>query len=376
MSSIHLFRPVISEAAIEAVSKVLRSGWTGLGPKTKQFEEDFAKFVGAKYCVGLNSCTSAIHLALHLLDLEEGDEVVTTPLTFVSTNHAILYERATPVFADVRLGDGNLDPDDVEQRITEKTKAIIVVHYGGNPCDMDRFHEVSRTYNIPVMEDCAHAAGSRYREKRTGSISSLNCFSFHSVKNLSIGDGGAVTTDNKFYYERLLKLRWLGIDKSTFTRTEMAQSNLNPKAYAWKYGVPEIGFKYHMNDIMAAIGIEQLKLLEDENEQRVSISQKYRENLHEIPGVLGFLTTDKQNYSAHHICAMRVKNRDDLMDKMKSCDIHPGVHYLLNTHYPMYEETDLPNAKQLENELISLPLHLALTDENVQRVIDVIKSGW
>ncbi len=376
MSSIHLFRPVISEAAIEAVSEVLRSGWTGLGPKTKQFEEDFAKFVGAKYCVGLNSCTSALHLALHLLDLKEGDEVITTPLTFVSTNHAILYVRATPVFADVQLSDGNLDPDDVESKITEKTKAILLVHYGGNPCEMDRFHEIGRTYNIPIIEDCAHAAGSRYEGKRIGSISSLNCFSFHSVKNLSIGDGGAITTNNKYYYERLLKLRWLGIDKSTFTRTEMAQSNLNPKAYAWKYGVPEVGFKYHMNDIMAAIGIEQLKLLWKENERRKEIADIYSQLFH-TSGVIGFLRTDgSRNQSSHHICAVRTERRDALMDKLKSYDIHPGVHYLRNDYYPMYKTANLPNAEKLQNELISLPLHLALTEGDIQRVIGAIKSGW
>lgn len=375
MNSIHLFRPVISEAAIEAVSQVLRSGWTGLGPKTAQFEKDFANYVGARYCVGVNSCTSALHLALHVLDLDEGDEVISTPLTFVSTNHAILYEGATPVFADVQKGYPNIDPDDVEKKITFKTRAIIAVHYGGHPCDLERLQEISRTYNIPIIEDCAHAAGASWCGQKIGSISSLNCFSFHSVKNLSICDGGAVTTNNPLYDERMRKLRWLGIDKSTYNRTELAMSNKIPKAYAWQYDIPEIGFKYHMNDVMAAIGIEQLKLLDEENAKRAEIAQVYTKELAEVEGIQ-LLERRDDVVSANHIFAVVVQEREKLINKLKAYDIHPGVHYLRNDLYPMYERAHLPNAQYFQDHLLSLPLHLALTDEDVQRVIDVIKKGW
>ena len=375
MGSIHLFRPVVSEAAIQAVAEVLRSGWTGLGPKTQLFEQDFAAYVGAKYCVALNSCTSALHLALHLLNLEEGDEVISTPLTFVSTNHAILYERATPVFADVQLETGCIDPVDIEKKITEKTKAIMAVHYGGYPCDIDQIHTIARTYGLHVIEDCAHACGSMYRGQMIGSISSLNCFSFHSVKNLSLGDGGAITTDNKFYYDRLMKLRWLGIDKSTFARTEMSGSNLNPRAYAWKYNVPEIGFKMHMNDINAAIGIEQLKLLDKENGRRAEIVEMYREGLKDVAGIT-FMKREADRRSSNHILAIRAEKRDNLLDKMKSNDIHPGVHYLRNDLFPMYKASNLPNTARLQDELLSLPLHLALTNEEIGFVIDIIRRDW
>jgi perosamine synthetase len=373
--SIHLFKPVVSEAAISAVSEVLRSGWTGLGPKTKQFERDFADYVGAKYCVGVNSCTSALHLALHVLNLSEGDEVISTPLTFVSTNHAILYEKATPIFADVEEEYPNIDPDDVERKITPRTKAIIIVHYGGQPCRLERFQEISHTYNIPIIEDCAHAAGASWCGQKIGSISSLNCFSFHSVKNLSIGDGGAVTTNNPLYDERLRRLCWLGIDKSTYNRTSLVMSDKIPKAYAWQYSVPEKGFKYHMNDIMAAIGIEQLKLLDGENKRRAEIVQMYTE---ELTGVKGVQLLEQRDdvVSSNHIFAIVVEDREKLINKLKAYDIHPGVHYLLNTRYPMYKEVPLPNAEKFERTLLSLPLHLALTDEDVQRVIDVIKKGW
>jgi len=375
MADIHLFRPVVSEAAIQAVSEVLRSGWTGLGPRTQQFEEDFAKYVGTKYCVALNSCTSALHLAMCLLNVGPGDEVITTPLTFVSTNHAILYVGAIPVFADVQLNTGCLDPTDVEKKITSKTKAIIVVHYGGYPADMDEFQRISQTYNVPIIEDCAHASGSVYRGKKIGSISAINCFSFHSVKNLSIGDGGAITTNNKLYYDRLNKLRWLGIDKSTFVRTEQVMGNQIPRAYAWQYDVSETGFKYHMNDIMAAIGIEQLKLLGQENARRAEMVKIYRENLSEVPNIV-LLDQSIDRVSSNHIFAVRAKKRDKLIDKLKAYNIHPGVHYQRNDLYRMYSLSNLPNVEALHSELISLPLHLMLTDEDLQKVIGVIKSGW
>jgi len=375
MSAIHLFRPVISENAISAVADVLRSGWTGLGPRVQFFEKMFADYVGAKYCVALNSCTSALHLALHLLNLKEDDEVISTALSFVSTNHVVLYEGARVVFADVQLDTGNIDPVDVEKKITEKTKAIMAVHFGGVPCDLNALHEIAKAYNLVVIEDCAHAAGSQYKKKKIGSISSLNCFSMHSVKNISVGDMGSITTDNKFYYDRLMKLRWLGIDKSTFNRTETSGSTLKPSSYAWLYECNEVGFKYHANDISAAIAIEQLKLLDKENERRQEMVNIYAQELKDVPGIT-LLKKPEDRVSSNHIFAIRAQNRDHLMDKLKQNDIHCGVHYRLNTRYPMYPNTSLPNAEKLESELISLPLHLMLTEEDILRVIGVIKSGW
>lgn len=375
MNDIHLFRPVVSEEAINAAAEVLRSGWTGLGPKTAQFEDDFAKYVGSEYCVALNSCTAALHLAMHILDLQPGDEVITTPLTFVSTNHAILYVGATPVFADVQVDTGCLDPQDVERKITPNTKAIVVVHYGGYPGDMEEFQKLSLKYNIPIIEDCAHAAGASYKQQKIGSISSLNCFSFHSVKNLSIADGGAITTSNPLYNERLRRVRWLGIDKSTFARTELVSQKQVPQAYAWQYNVDEVGYKYHMCDVFAAIGIEQLKVLDVANRRRAEIANIYREGLKDTAGI-NLLRQDNDRESAHHLCAVRAQRREKLIGKLKAYRIHPGVHYFRNDYYDMYDLTDLPNAETLHNELISLPLHLTLTDDDVERVIKTINSGW
>ena len=217
--TIQLFKPRISENAIRAASDVLRSGWLGLGPKTREFELEFAKFVDAPHCVALNSCTSAIHLALKILDLPAGAEVITTPITFVSTNHAILYEGLVPVFADVDRSTGNISAGSVAEKLTDRTGALMLVHYGGIPADIDELYAVAASHGIPVIEDCAHACGATYKNRPVGSHGELHAFSFHAVKNLPMGDGGALTVRTSENDARLRRLRWLGIDKDTFHRT-------------------------------------------------------------------------------------------------------------------------------------------------------------
>jgi len=371
--SINLFKPVISEESIKAVTEVLQSGWIGLGPKTKQFEDDFSAYTGANHTVALNSATSSLHLAMKLIDLKEGDEVITTPLTFVSTNHAILYERGVPVFADVQPDTLNIDPEDIKRKITEKTKAIVCVHFAGYPCDLDEIHEIARAYNLVVIEDCAHAAGAEYKGKKIGSYSSINCFSFHAVKNLPMGDGGAVTTNNEFYDARLRKLRWLGIDKDTYVRTD--NKDLTSQAYAWKYNVDEVGYKYHMNDISAAIGIEELKRLDKNNQKRRSLAAVYKEGLKNVKGI-ELLEYKDDRVTSQHICCVKADKRNHLVDHLKSNDINPGVHYLRNDLYPMYKEANLPNLESVHDKLISLPLHLHLSDQDIKTVVEVIKKGW
>ena len=365
--SIPLFRPNISEEAIGAVGDVLRSGWLGLGPRTAEFERAFAGYVGSPHCVGLNSCTSAIHLALHLLGLPRGSEVITTALTFVSTNHAILYGGLVPVFADVDRASGNLSPSSVKERITGRTRAIIVVHYGGFPADLDELYEIAREQDIRVIEDCAHACGSVYRGKRIGSHGDFHAFSFHAVKNLPMGDGGALTVSSASDDERLRRLRWLGIDKDTFRRTSR-------DAYDWEYDVPEVGFKYHMNDIQAAIGLAQLKLLDKENARRREIADIYR---HELSGAHVILPPQRgDRESSYHLFPVLAEKRDDLVRKLRSRGIGTGVHYRRNDEYPMYQRADLPNVEYFASREISLPMHMCLSDDDVGVVSRAIAEGW
>ena len=218
MSDIQLFKPKICDAAIQSVSETLQSGWIGLGPKVEQFEADFCKYTGCNHAVALNSATSGLHLAMELLGIEKDDEVITTPMTFVSTNHAILYQKAKPIFVDVEYDTLNIDVSKIEEKINQKTKAIICVHYSGYPCDLDEIYNLASNYNLAVIEDCAHAVGAEYNGLKIGNNSNMAVFSFHAVKNLPIGDGGMIVMDDPEIYERAKKMRWMGINKDTYSR--------------------------------------------------------------------------------------------------------------------------------------------------------------
>lgn len=369
MRHIPLFRPVIRPEAIEAVTQVLHSGWLGLGPQTAAFETAFSQYVGGRYCVGLNSCSAALHLALRVLDLPEGSQIITTPISFVSTNHAILYERCTPVFADVEPDTGNLDIASVAARITERTKAVMAVHVGGYPCDLDELYALANRHKLSVIEDCAHAAGATYKTRLIGSHEGLHAFSFHAVKNLPMGDGGALVVRDEKMDARLRRLRWLGIDKDTYRRT-------GPDAYSWNYDVSELGFKYHMNDIQAAIGLGQLKHIAADNARRAQIADRYRTGLAQVAGV-SLPRQEPDRVSSHHLCRILVENRDALVSKLKSAGVETGVHYRRNDLYPMYRhDPSLLGAEQYWRSTLSLPLHLQLGDEDVDYVIGKIREGW
>ena len=382
---IQVFKPLIVPEAIQAVQDVLQSGWIGLGPKTKQFEEDFAQYIGVPHAVAVNSGTSALHLAIILSDVGDGDEVITTANTFVSTNHAILYQKGIPVFCDVEKETGNIDANLVEGLITERTKAIITVHYAGYPCDMLKLVEVCKKHNLKLIEDCAHACGSKISVEsrspnetnsmdwqRVGTFGDFACFSFHAVKNLPMGDGGMLITKYIEDYEKAKKLRWLGIDRDTFKRA--SSTNSIPGKYLWKYDVPYVGFKYHMNDINAAIGIEQLKYLDDHNLKRCQIAKIYEGELGSISGIT--LPKYKVNrISSCHFYPIFVENREDLIIKLKENDIHPGVHYLRNDIYPIYQQANLPNTEYISEHELTLPMHLFLTSDDLNKIIYTVKGN-
>jgi len=350
------------------VAKILKSGWIGLGPKTKEFEEKFAKFVGAKYAVGVNSCTAALHLALKVMDVE-GGEVITTPMTFISTNHAILYNNAVPVFADIEKDTLNMRIDEIEKLVTDKTKAILVVHYGGHPCDMNPILEIAKKRRIKVIEDAAHACGAEYREKKIGSIGDATCFSFHAVKNMATGDGGMITIHSQDIASRLRKLSWLGISKGTWDRSE-------GKSYSWEYNVEEIGFKYHMNDITAALGLVQLTKLEKTNQRRKEIVKKYNEDFSDIEWIE---TPVEKEYakSACHNYVIKILNRrrNELISYLADNGISAGVHYVPNHLYRIYKPyyRRLPVTEKVWKKLVTLPLFPDLKDEEIELIIRLVR---
>jgi len=366
---IQLFKPYVSEEAIASVCDVLRSGWIGLGPKTEEFEKRFAEYVGCKYAVGVNSATAALHLALIVAGVGAGDEVLTTPMTFVSTNHAILYQQAEPVFVDVEEGTLNIDLDKAEELVTPRTKAIIAVHYGGNPVNISRLYQFAEKHGLKVIEDAAHACGASFQGRKVGSFG-LTCFSFHAVKNLPTGDGGMVTTEDQEVYQHLLRLRWVGIDKTTFER--------NAGKYQWEYDVKELGYKYHINDIASAMGIEHLRMLDTWNERRQEIVTNYRALLSDIPReILSFTDQASDVQSSNHLCVIRVKNRDTVVDELKKRNIGVGVHYKPNHLYETYRNCrrgDLSVAEKVYGEVISLPLHLQLSDADVAEVCQALRE--
>lgn len=367
---IPIFRPSMGDEEIEAVAEVLKSGWIGLGPKTKEFESKFSDYIGVKYAVGLNSCTAALHLALNVLGINSG-EVITTPITFVSTAHAILYNSATPVFADIQEDTLNIDPHDIEKKITPKTKAIIPVHYGGHPCDMDEISAIASEHNLYVIEDAAHACGAEYKGEKAGALGNLGCFSFHAVKNLATGDGGMLTVNEESVYRKLLKIRWLGISQDTFQR--------NVKGYGWYYEVEHLGFKEHMNDITAAIGLVQLKKLEKGNARREEIANRYNEEFSKVEWVE---VPVRKTYikSSFHNYAIKVTkgDRNKLIAYLAEMGISAGVHYMPLYKHPIYKKLgikgDCPVAEKVWGKVVLLPLYPDMTDSDIEKVISAVKS--
>lgn len=366
---INVFKPAMGEEEIEAVSAVLRSGWIGLGPKTAEFERQFAEFCGTLYAVGVNSATAALDLAMKLLGIRHGDEVLVPTMTFVSTAHVVAYNLAMPIFVDVDPHTLNLDLADAARKIGPRTKAIIPVHYAGRPVDMDELKKIAGP--IPIVEDCAHAVGARYKGKPVGGLGAIGCFSFHAVKNLAMGDGGALTLQSEELCERAKRLRWLGIDKGTWDRTATDRS------YWWQYCVEEIGLKCHMNDISASIGLAQLKKLPQMNGRRREIVHLYFEGLAGVSQVELPPDDDSAHSSAWHIFHIKCEHRDKLSVFLQSKCISTGVHYTPIHTYRCYgNRPSLPVAEALEKRLLTLPLYPGLADDEVHHVIQSIRQFY
>ncbi|MBN1687622.1 MAG: DegT/DnrJ/EryC1/StrS family aminotransferase [Candidatus Omnitrophica bacterium] len=365
---IPLFKPSLGKEELTNLEQVFNTGYITLGPKTKEFEERFAAYVGTPYAVGTSSCTIALQMALDVLKVK-GGEVCVPPLTFVSTVTAAVYNQATPVYVDVDPDTLCMDPADLEKKITKKTKAIIPVHYGGHPCDMDRILAIAKAKNIPVLEDCAHTGGAYYKNKQTGSFGDMGCFSFHAVKPLAAGDGGMVTTHNENYARQLGSLRWLGASKDTYQRDK--------KGYDWYYEISCLGYKGYMNDITAAIAMAQLEKLESMNERRRKIADLYNEA---FKGLDWLKTPVIRSYakSSHHNYATKIDteriSRDDFMEHLKSNGISSGVHYMPIYQHPYYrvEDPRTPVAESVWQKIVLLPLFSSMTESEIQQVIDAV----
>ena len=367
---IPVFKPSLDQEEWLALKEPLENGWLGLGPKTKEFEQKFAEYTHAPHAVGANSGTAALHLGFAVLDIA-GGEVITTSLTYVATNHAILYCGATPVFADVEEDTGNIRLDEIERCITPRTKAICVVHYTGHPCDMDPIMELAAKHGLPVLQDSAHACGSRYKGRPIGSFGPINTFSFDPVKNLATGAGGMVTLQDPDLDLRMRKLRWLGHARPPGTPAA-------PGEMDYYHVTEEIGFRHHMNDLSAAIGIVQLRKLEKHNDRRREIAAIYDGAFAELDW-LKTPVLKEYAFTAQHKYVIRVpaEDRDQLILHLKDRGVASHVHFVpthLHPAYKPYATELLPVTERLWKTLVTLPLFPGLTDDEIAQVIEGVKS--
>ena len=367
--------PHITQAEIDEVVDTLRNGWLTTGPKTKRFEREFARKVDAPYAVAVNSATAAMHLALDAIGLQPGDEVIVPVYTFTASAEVIIYFRARPVFVDVDPVTCNLNPAQLEKRITPRTRAIIVVHIAGLPAEMDSILSIARAHNLPVIEDAAHAFPTRYRGRMIGSMGDLTAFSFYATKTLSTGEGGMLTTANAEYAERASMQSLHGISRDAWKRYSAEGS--------WYYEVIQAGYKYNMTDIAAALGLHQLARCDWLLERRQTIAKRYTEVFSQWPELV---TPPDPPHVEHawHLYMLRLQldrltiTRDAFIQELARANIGTSVHFIPLHLHPFYRETcqlvpgDFPVALDIYQRVISLPIYPGMSDDDVEDVIAAI----
>lgn len=356
------------EECLDSIKECLEKGWTGMGFKTVEFEEEWKKYTGHKYAYYLNSDTSGLHLAVKILKMQNGwkdeDEIITTPITFVSTNHAILYENMHPTFADV---DEFLclDPEDVEKKINNRTRAVMFVGYGGRVGQLDKIVKICKEHNLKLILDAAHMSGTRVNGICPGTWEGVDVavYSYQAVKNLPTGDSGMICFADEENDKLVRQLAWMGISKDTYARS-------NKGTYAWKYDVDYLGYKYNGNAIMAAIALVQLKYLDEDNVRRREIVSKYNKAFEGNPNIK-IISAPHAEECSYHIYEIMVPDRQKLMADLQKQEIYCGVHYRDNIEYSMYRyaEGTCPKARYASDHILTLPLHMWLSDEDVDKII-------
>ncbi|MBF9031007.1 UDP-4-amino-4,6-dideoxy-N-acetyl-beta-L-altrosamine transaminase [Rhodobacterales bacterium HKCCE3408] len=369
--------PVLEQEEIDAVVETMRSGWIGSGPRSAAFEDAFSDFKGGSgYPVALNSCTAALHISLIAADLSDGDEVITTPLTFCATVNAILHAGLKPVLADIDGETLNICPREIESKITENTRAILLVHFAGRPCEMDAIMDIARRHDLIVIEDCAHAIETTYRNQPAGTFGDFSCFSFYVTKNITTAEGGMILCRNEADAARCRVLALHGMSKDAWKR-------FSDEGYK-HYQVIERGFKYNMTDIQAAIGIEQLKKINRFRAARESIWYQYSSAFANLPIVLPAPIEEDMEHAYHlytiqldkEVCGI---SRDDFLMAMTKAGIGTGVHYTCMAEQPYYQKElgwspqDTPIGTQVGRQICSLPISAKLSAGDVENVISAVR---
>ena len=373
MQPIPMTRPLIGKEEEEEVIDSLRSGLIGTGPKTERLELEFAAYLGRKYAVGTNSCTAGLHLGLLALGIGAGDEVITTPMTFVSTVSSIVYTGATPVFVDVEPHTLNIDPARIEEAITERTRAILPVHLYGHPCDMDRILDIARRHDLKVVGDCAHAIEAEYRGRKVGSLGDVGCFSFYATKNLATGNGGMLVTDDDDIATLVQSTRDHGMASGAWTRYNTGEFQ--------EYPMVHLGFKYIMWDLQAALGLHQLRRIEPRHQKRLKIAEHYNAALEPLAGSVEVVSRPhEQVRHAYHLFVVKLKgvDRNRVASEMEARGVGVGVHFrpvhLEPFHRQEYGHSsgEFPVAEDAGARVLSLPFWPEMKEEEVTRVVDTL----
>ena len=377
-SFISFHRPTIGLEESEAVQHVLDSRWLTTGPVTQQFEREFAAYVGSRYAVAVNSCTAALHLALDAAGISEGDEVLVPSYTFAATAAVVAHCGARPVLCDSVPGGFNMDPADAERRITERTRAIIPVHLAGEPCDLAAFQDLSEAKSFHLIEDAAHALPASYRDRRIGSISEFTAFSFYATKSITTGEGGMLATNNEGYAKRASIMRLHGIRGDAWKRYTSEGS--------WFYEVIDAGLKANMPDLLAAIGLAQLKKADAFHERRCQIAETYLATLGKLDELEMPPTGNSTKAHSWHLFILRLRpstleiNRSEMIRQLKECGIGTSVHFIPLHLHPYYQQAfgyskgDFPQAEDAYSRCVSLPIYPDMTNSEVERVIKTVEG--
>ena len=357
--------------------EVLQSGWLTTGPRVREFEEKFGRYIGASHSLAVNSCTAALHLALAAIRISEGDEVIVPTMTFAASGEVVLYFKARPVLVDCEEGSYQVGPEQIERAISSRTRAILPVHYSGYPCDMDPILDIARKYDLKVIEDAAHALPSRYKGRTVGTLGDITCFSFYATKTLTTGEGGMATTDNPEYAERMRILSLHGITRDAWKRYSAEGS--------WRYGILEAGYKYNLTDLQAALGLAQLVKCDALRARRVSIADRYNRAF-AGSDAFGIPSVPENVEHAWHLYVLRVQasalriDRDRVIEELKQRGIGTSVHFIPLHLHPLYQNEfgyrggQFPNAEERFNEAISLPIYPSMTPYDVDRVIEALRD--
>jgi len=368
----------IDEEDIEAVSEVLHSDWITQGPKVSEFEEEFAKYVGAKYAVAVNSGTAALHAACFAAGINKGDEVITTPITFVASANCVLYQGGTPLFADIKEDTLNISPEEIRKKITKKTKALMPVDFTGLPVDLEEIQKIADEKNLIIIEDASHALGATYQGKKIGSISDMTIFSFHPVKHITTGEGGMITTNNEKYYKRLKLFRTHGITKE--------KDRLLNYEGPWYYEMQELGYNYRLTDFQCALGISQLKKIDKIIQRRREIVQKYNCEFKNMSEIKISQINPADSNPAWHIYMIQLNlerlkvGRREIFEALRAENIGVNVHYIPIHLQPYYKKRfgyrlgDFSKAENYYSRAITLPVFPKMSDKDIDDVVAVVKK--